>query len=124
MLTGMDALRVVVDDVDAALVAFEAAGYSLAERWGPPFAVLSGRGADVWLSGPGTSAARSLEGLDDADAAAASVRPVLDVADVGATVAALTSAGWSVAGELVSGPGGTQQLLRRGPVFLEVFSGG
>ncbi|MCW2603439.1 MAG: hypothetical protein JWN61_1574 [Pseudonocardiales bacterium] len=46
----------------------------------------------------------------------------MEVPDPAAAVAELTAAGWSVATEPLSGPGGTQQLVRRGPVFLEVFS--
>ena len=121
----MGALRVLVPDVDAALPAWEAAGYAEAQRWGPPFAILEADGMpDVWLSGPGTSAARTVEGLPDGDAGAASVRPVLEVEDVDAAVARLVGAGWSAIGTPVSGPGGSQQLLRQGAVFLEVFAGG
>jgi hypothetical protein len=121
----MGALRVIVPDVDEALTAYAAAGYAVAQRWGPPFAILSSPdGPDVWLAGPGTSAARSIEGLDPADAACARVRQVLEVDDVPATVAALAAAGWEPVGDPLSGPGGAQQLVRRGPVFVEVFSGG
>ena len=121
----MGALRVIVPDVDEALPAYAAAGYEVAQRWGPPFAILSSAdGPDVWLSGPGTSAERSLEGLSAADADCARVRQVLEVDDVLATVAALVDAGWAAVGEALSGPGGSQQLVRRGPVFLEVFAGG
>lgn len=115
----------VVPDVDEALTAYAAAGYEVAQRWGPPFAILTTQdGPDVWLSGPGTSAARTLEGLSDDDAASASVRQVLEVDDVGSSVAALAAAGWDPVGSPLSGPGGSQQLVRRGPVFLEVFAGG
>jgi hypothetical protein len=121
----MAAVRVVVPDIDEALTAYVAAGYEVAQRWGPPFAILaSPDGPDVWLSGPGTSAARTTEALPEADRAAASVRQVLEVDDVGAAVAGLVAAGWAPAGEELSGPGGSQRLVRRGPVFLEVFSGG
>lgn len=115
----------IVPDVDEALTAYAAAGYEVAERWGPPFAILSSPdGPDLWLAGPGTSAARSIEGLEPEHAASASVRQVLEVDDVPATVAALADAGWEPVGDALSGPGGSQQLVRRGPVFLEVFAGG
>jgi hypothetical protein len=121
----MGALRVVVDDVDSAIEAYAAAGYSVAQRWGPPFAILAADGEpDLWLAGPGTSAARSLQGLSPDDAASASVRQVLEVDDVPGTVGALAAAGWEPVGEPLTGPGGSQQLVRRGPVFLEVFAGG
>jgi hypothetical protein len=120
----MGAVRVVVDDVDAAISAWSGAGYAVGERWGPPFAILRADGEpDIWLAGTGTSAARTLEPLDAGDAASASVRQVLEIDDVVATVATLVSAGWEAVGEPLSGPGGAQQLVRRGPVFLEVFAG-
>ncbi len=125
MLRGMGAVRVVVDDVDEALVALAAAGYRVAQRWGPPFAVLAiDNGPDLWLSGPETSAAAASAALSADDARCAAVRAVLEVDEVEPTVRDLLAAGWELAGESVSGPGGGQQLLRRGPVFLEVFAGG
>jgi hypothetical protein len=114
-----------VPDVDEALTAYAAAGYEVAERWGPPFAILSAPDSpDVWLAGPGTSAARTTGALPEADREAASVRLVIEVDDVEPTVAALVAAGWDMAGEPLLGPGGTQQLVRRGPVFLEIFAAG
>lgn len=121
----MAAVRIIVPDVDEAVALWAAAGYAVAQRWGPPFAVLTRPGSpDLWVAGPGTSAARSLEGLSSADAAIATVRPVLEVDDVDDAVLALGSAGWSVVGYPITGPGGGQQLVRRGDVFLEVFAGG
>ena len=114
-----------VPDVDEALTAYAAAGYEVAQRWGPPFAILrSTTGPDLWLAGPGTSAAQTLGALSPQDAASASVRQVIEVDDVATAVAALVTAGWVAVGEALSGPGGAQQLVRRGPEFLEVFAGG
>jgi hypothetical protein len=118
----MAVLRVVVPDVEEAVAAYAAAGYEVAQRWGPPFAILAGPGPDLWISGPGTSAARTTEALDADLRPAAAVRQVLEVDDVAATVSALLAAGWEPAGAAQSGPGGTQQLLHRGPVVVEVFS--
>ena len=121
----MGAIRIVVDDVDASVVAFAAAGYEVAQRWGPPFAVLAKDDApDLWLSGPETSAARASAALSGEDARCAAVRAVLEVDDLAATVEAMAVAGWEPAGESVSGPGGGQRLVRRGPVFVEVFAAG
>jgi hypothetical protein len=118
----MAVLRVVVPDVDEAVAAYAAAGYEVAQRWGPPFAILSGPGPDLWVSGPGTSAARATDALEPELRPASAVRQVLEVDDVAATVAGLLAAGWEPAGDAQSGPGGTQQLLHRGPVVVEVFS--
>jgi hypothetical protein len=118
----MTAVRIVVEDVDATVAAMAAAGYSVAQRWGPPFAILTGAGPDLWVSGPGTSAARSHATLSAAEAGQAAVRLVVEVDDPVAAVAQMVAAGWEVATEALSGPGGTQQLMRRGPVFVEVFA--
>jgi hypothetical protein len=118
----MAVLRVVVPDVDDAVHAYAAAGYVVVSRWGPPFAILSGPGPDLWVSGPETSAARATDALDAELRPAASVRQVLEVDDVGTALAALVAGGWEPCGTAQSGPGGTQQLVRRGPIVLEVFS--
>src|SRR6478735_8784560 len=107
----MGAVRVVVDDVDSAIDAFAAAGYVVAQRWGPPFAVLSGPGPDLWVSGPGTSAARSSAELPDDLRAAGAVRPVLEVVDVDRALEPLLAGGWSPASGPVEGPGGGQRLM-------------
>jgi hypothetical protein len=120
----MGALRVVVDDVDESVEAFSAAGYEVAQRWGPPFAILTGPGPDLWVSGPQTSAARSSSQLGGDLAVSAAVRPVLEVDDLRSAVEALVRAGWESVTTVVAGPGGAQQLVRRGPVVLEVFAGG
>jgi hypothetical protein len=52
------------------------------------------------------------------------VRPVLQVDDLDLMVESLVEAGWVLATEEVAGPGGRQQLVRRGPVVLEVFCAG
>jgi catechol 2,3-dioxygenase-like lactoylglutathione lyase family enzyme len=52
----MAVVRYIVDDVDQALPFYRAIGFRLADRWGPPFAVMKGHGLSLWLSGPGTSA--------------------------------------------------------------------
>ena len=53
-------VRYLVDDVDAALPFYRALGFRLADRWGPPFAVMKGKGLTLWLAGPGTSARKKL----------------------------------------------------------------
>jgi hypothetical protein len=120
----MGALRVLVDDVDEELPAFAAAGFRVEQRWGPPFAILAGDGLEVWLSGPVTSAAQATAALPAELVSASAVRPVLEVDDLPSAVADLVAAGWEHAAGPVSGPGGSQQLLRRGLIVLEVFAAG
>jgi len=46
-------VRYLVDDVDEALPFYELLGFTLADRWGPPFAIVERDGLSIWLSGPG-----------------------------------------------------------------------
>ena len=120
----MGTVRVVVDDVDSAIVAFEAVGYVVSQRWGPPFAILHADGTDLWVSGPETSAARASAQLPAALRPAAAVRVVHEVDKLAPEVERLVAAGWAHAAGPVSGPGGSQQLLQNGTVVLEVFAAG
>ena len=54
-------VRYLVHDVDAALAFYTGPlGFELAERWGPPFAMVRRGDLTLWLSGPGTSAQRPM----------------------------------------------------------------
>src|SRR5512133_2960718 len=53
-------VRYLVNDVDASIAFYEAIGFMLADRWGPPFAVMSLGDLTLWVSGPGTSASKPL----------------------------------------------------------------
>ena len=115
----------IVPDVDEALAAYAAAGYEVAERWGPPFAILSPPdGPRPLARRPGHLGGPQHRGPPPQDAASAQRAPGARGRRRAATVAALAAAGWEPAGDALSGPGGSQQLVRRGPVFLEVFAGG
>lgn len=106
----MATFRYLVDDVDAALPFYAALGFAVAERWGPPFAILAHDDLKLWLSGPGTSAARPL-----ADGAVPRPggwnRLVIEVPDLDASLRDLRTAGARVRGEPVAGPGGRQVLV-------------
>ena len=106
----MAVVRYLVDDVDAALPFYTALGFKLAERWGPPFAVVKRKGISLWLSGPGTSARKKL--------ATGSVpepggwnRLVIEVDDLAAAIAKLETAGARLRSKPVKGPGGKQVLV-------------
>ena len=86
----MAVVRCLVHDVDAALPFYRALGFR--------------------LSGPGTSARRQLKDGSVPEPGGWN-RLVLEVADLDATVAALTTSGARFRGKPVQGPGGRQVLV-------------
>lgn len=106
----MATVRYLVDDVDAALVFYRALGFRLAERWGPPFAIVKRKGISLWLSGPGTSARKRLKS-GALPAPGGWNRIVIEVADIAATVAKLEALGFRLRGKPLAGPGGQQALV-------------
>ena len=117
----MGAIRVVVDEVDASIAAYRFAGFELRARWGPAFAIISAGDTELWISGPGTSAAQVTAAWKEGGARAR-VRPVSEVADVAEAESELLADGWARVAGPVSGPGGTQVLLAKGSAVLEVFA--
>ena len=106
----MASVRYLVRDVDAALSFYALLGFELDERWGPPFAIVKREDLRLWLSGPGTSAAKPLaNGAQPAPGGWN--RLVIEVADLDATLAALKAAGAAFRSEPISGPGGRQVLV-------------
>ena len=106
----MAVVRYLVDDVGAALPFYRALGFRLADRWGPPFAIVKRKGLALWLSGPGTSARKRLK------SGATPVpggwnRLVVEVKDIAATVAALESQGAVFRSRPIKGLGGQQVLV-------------
>jgi glyoxylase I family protein len=106
----MAVVRYLVDDVDASLAFYRALGFRLADRWGPPFAIVKRKGLSLWLSGPGTSARKKLK------SGAVPVpggwnRLVIEVQDLAATVAALEAQGAVFRSKPIKGPGGHQMLV-------------
>lgn len=106
----MATVRYLVHDVDAALPFYEALGFELAERWGPPFAIVERDDLSLWLSGPGTSASRPMAD-GSVPASGGWNRLVLEVADLDAAIEALRGAGARFRSEPVEGPGGRQVLV-------------
>jgi catechol 2,3-dioxygenase-like lactoylglutathione lyase family enzyme len=106
----MATIRYLVKDVDASLPFYAALGFELADRWGPPFAVLKRDDLTLWLAGPGTSAAKPL-----ADGSVPQPggwnRIVVEVNDLDAAMAAIKPNGAHFRSEPVNGPGGRQVLV-------------
>lgn len=106
----MAVVRYIVDDVDRSLPFYRALGFRLAERWGPPFAIVKGHGLSLWLSGPGTSARKRLKS-GQLPGPGGWNRLVLPVKDILGTVAKLEELGVAFRTKPIAGPGGRQALI-------------
>jgi catechol 2,3-dioxygenase-like lactoylglutathione lyase family enzyme len=104
-------IRYLVRDVDVALAFYvNMLGFELVEQWGPPFAIVKRRDLTLWLSGPGSSAARPL--TDGSKPAPGGWnRLVLETDDLVSLIEKLTQTGARFRSEIVSGPGGKQVLV-------------
>lgn len=106
----MAVVRYLVDDVDRSLPFYRALGFRLADRWGPPFAVMKGHGLSLWLAGPGTSARKALKDGRQPVPGGWN-RLVIPVKDLAATVARLDALGVPFRARPLKGPGGQQALV-------------
>lgn len=106
----MATVRYLVRDVDAALAFYAALGFTLADRWGPPFAIVTRGDLTLWLSGPGTSAAKPMPDGAKPESGGWN-RIVIELDDIDATVAALKATGTRFRNQPISGPGGKQVLV-------------
>jgi catechol 2,3-dioxygenase-like lactoylglutathione lyase family enzyme len=106
----MAAFRYMVDDVDKSLRFYEALGFVLDSRPGPPVAIMTRGDITLWLSGPGASARRPLDDGSQPGPGGWN-RIVLEVDDLDATIAALAAAGVAPRSSSVKGPGGRQALV-------------
>jgi catechol 2,3-dioxygenase-like lactoylglutathione lyase family enzyme len=103
--------RYIVKDVDAAISFYTSSlGFTLKQRWGPPFAIVSKDGLDLWLSGTESFAARAMPDGRRPEPGGWN-RIVIQVADLPATVARLKEAGIRFRNDIVTGTGGKQILL-------------
>ena len=107
----MDAVRYMVDDVDAAVRFYvDILGFNLVEQFGPAIGMVERNGATLWLAGPTSSGARPMP--DGAKPAPGGWnRIVIEVDDIEARATELRAAGVPFRNELVHGPGGTQVLI-------------
>ncbi|MEE9254071.1 MAG: VOC family protein [Pseudomonadales bacterium] len=106
----MAVVRYLVNDVDAVLAFYtEQLGFELEDRWGPPFAILKRGDLRMWLSGPGTSAARDMPDGRTPEPGGWN-RVVVEVDDIDEAVARLKAAGMRFRNDIVRGPGGAQIL--------------
>ncbi len=106
----MATVRYLVRDVDAALPFYETLGFVLSQRWGPPFASLSKGDLNLWLSGPASSAARTLSDGSVPQPGGWN-RLVIEVPDIDRAMVELANTGARFRSDPVKGPGGRQVLL-------------
>lgn len=105
----MAIVRYLVTDVDASIAFYAVLGFELADRWGPPFAIVRKGDLDLWISGPGTSASKPLpDGSQPAPGGWN--RFVVEVSDIDAAMNDLKSKGGRFRSEPIKGPGGRQVL--------------
>ena len=99
-------------------------GFDLVEQMGPAFAIVAKGDLTLWLSGPQTSAARSLPDGRKPEAGGWN-RFVFEVDDIETIVASMKGAGISFRNEIISGPGG-KQILAEDPSGnpIEIFQPG
>lgn len=104
-------IRYMVNDVDKAVEFYtQILGFSLDERWGPAFAIVSNGDLKLWISGPETSAARAMPDGRIPQPGGWN-RLVLEVDDIHSLVNKLKQAGVIFRNEIISGPGGSQVLV-------------
>ena len=109
----MATVRYLVKDVDAALPFYEALGFKVTERWGPPFVMLARGDLNLWLSGPGTSASKPLQSGAVPEPGGWN-RLVIEVKRIEVAMRSLQSTGTKFRSDPIRGPGG-QQVLTEDP---------
>ena len=106
----MPTVRYLVDDVDAAIAFYKALGFKLADRWGPPFAIVKRGSLSLWISGPGTSARKKLKD-GSVPVPGGWNRLVSEVKYLAATIEKRTAQSVRFRSKPISGPGGQQVLV-------------
>jgi catechol 2,3-dioxygenase-like lactoylglutathione lyase family enzyme len=106
----MATVRYLVRDVDAVVSFYQALGFTLGERWSAPFLMMARGDLVLWLSGPGTSAARPLDDGSRPEPGGWN-RLVIEVTDLEAAMVPLRALGARFRGTPVQGPGGRQVLV-------------
>ena len=106
-------VRYFVADVEKSIAFYkDVLGFELVVQWGPAFAIVSlDKSNQLWLSGPGTSAATAVAEDGSMAAPGGWNRIVVPVHDLEANLPQLVASGVKVRVGLVAGPGGKQVLI-------------
>ena len=121
----MARVRFLVRDVDRAVRAYTAGfGFELIEQHGQAFALVRRDDLDIGLSGPDSSACRSLEDGTVPEPGGWN-RILIEVADLGQTAVDLQARGIVLRNGIVRGAGGAQVLANDGEGnVVEFFQAG
>ena len=107
----MISIRYLVQDVDEAVKFYiENLGFKLEQQFGPAFAKVVRDDLELWLSGPQSSAARSMPDGKKPEPGGWN-RFVIEVKNIEETVKSLKEKNMVFRNEIVVGPGGKQILL-------------
>ena len=106
----MAIVRYLVSDVDESIAFYETLGFEVSERWGPPFAILQKDDLHLWISGPGTSAAKQTA-KGETPVPGGWNRIVIAIDELDEVVLALRESGHRFRTEPIVGPGGRQVLI-------------
>jgi catechol 2,3-dioxygenase-like lactoylglutathione lyase family enzyme len=118
----MATIRYLVQDVKTSIEFYtKHLGFELVEKMGPAFAIVSKDDLNIWLSGPQSSAARSMPDGRKPEPGGWN-RFVIEVDDIETLVASMKNAGISFRNEIITGPGG-KQILAEDPSGnpIEIF---
>lgn len=121
----MAAMRYLVHDVDRAVEFYtKHLSFEEGERWGKAFGTVKNGDSILWLSGPGTSAARPMPDGRLPQPGGWN-RAVIEVDDLPGIVAKLKAEGVTFRNDIISGPGG-KQILAEDPSgnVVELFEAG
>ncbi len=104
-------VRYLVRDVPASSAFYvEHLGFTVEQDWGGPFVMLARGDLRLWLSGPGSSAARPMPDGREPSPGGWN-RFVIEVEDIEAEVVRLRAAGAASRSDVVRGPGGAQIVI-------------
>lgn len=106
-------VRYFVNDVEKSIAFYrDVLGFELVVQWGPAFAIVTlDKTNQLWLSGPGTSAATAAADIGATATSGGWNRIVVPIANLEAELPNLVEKGAQVRIGLVTGPGGKQVLI-------------